>query len=88
MTKLAEQSKVPRVLTRKTVGTPAFAVTTLGEYPPFAVMSINCLPSTIETADCPVVVSLGGDFGDAAQKAQPISTAVIAREAAIFGSIV
>ena len=39
MTKLAEQSNVPLVFPRNTVGIPAVAVTTCGEYPPFAEMS-------------------------------------------------
>ncbi len=47
MTKLAEQSNVPLVFTRNTVGKPAVAVTTRGEYPPFAEMSTYCMPSTM-----------------------------------------
>src|SRR3989344_7874261 len=47
MTKLAEQSNVPLVFTRNTVGIPAVAVTTCGEYPPFAEISTYCTPSTI-----------------------------------------
>src|SRR3989338_10605933 len=51
ITRLAEQSNVPFVFTRKVVGTPAFARITRGEYPPFAVMSTTCFPSTTETAE-------------------------------------
>src|SRR3989344_4180771 len=47
MTRLAEQSNVPLVFTRNTVGIPAFAVTTRGEQPPFREMSTYCTPSTI-----------------------------------------
>src|SRR3990167_3539838 len=50
ITRLAEQANVPLVFTRKVVGTPAFARITRGEYPPFAVMSTICFPSTTETA--------------------------------------
>src|SRR3989344_980632 len=56
MTRLAEQSKVPLVCTRNTVGMPAFAVMTRGEYPPFAVTSMNCLPSTTVATAAPEAV--------------------------------
>src|SRR3989344_7892623 len=69
ITRLAEQSNVPLVFTRKVVGTPAFARITRGEYPPFAVMSTSCFPSTTDTA-----VSLSTPAGfDVNQKAPKMS---------------
>src|SRR3989344_2162989 len=53
MTKLAEQSNVPLVFIRKTVGMPAFASMTRGEYPPLAVMSTYCTPPTIVAVALP-----------------------------------
>src|SRR3989338_1491382 len=55
MTKADEQSNVPLVLTFITVGIPAWAVVTLGEYPPLALISIICLPSITFT-----LFSVGG----------------------------
>ena len=53
----AEQSNVPFVTRRKIVGTPAFALVILGEYPPLTSKVIICLPFSTETlltspADC------------------------------------
>ncbi len=52
MTRAEEQSKVPCVFILRTVGMFAFAVVFRGEYPPLALISIICFPSTIETLFC------------------------------------
>ena len=44
-----EQSNVAFVFMRKTVGMPAFAAVSLGEYPPFASISTICLPFATDT---------------------------------------
>lgn len=44
-----EQSNEPFVLKRTMVGIPALAVESRGEYPPLALISMICLPSTILT---------------------------------------
>lgn len=49
-----EQSKVPLVWTLMTVGIFALAMVTRGAYPPFALISITCFPSTMEVFACPV----------------------------------
>ena len=45
----AEQSNVPFVFIRRTVGMPAFAALSFGEYPPLASISIICFPSVMDT---------------------------------------
>lgn len=45
----AEQSYVPVVFTRSTVGIPAFATVFRGQYPPFALISTVCTLSVIVT---------------------------------------
>ena len=45
----AEQSNVPFVFIRRTVGMPAFAALSLGEYPPLASISTICFPSAVDT---------------------------------------
>lgn len=45
----AEQSYVPVVFTRSTVGTPALATVFRGQYPPFALISIVCTLSVTVT---------------------------------------
>ena len=44
-----EQSNVAFVFMRNTVGIPAFAAVSLGEYPPFAEISIICLLFATDT---------------------------------------
>lgn len=44
-----EQSKVPFVSNRMIVGIPAFAILFRGWYPPFAEISMICVPSTTLT---------------------------------------
>ncbi len=55
ITTAEEQSKAPFVFILMMVGTPAFALLTLGEYPPLAVMDTICFPSSMVTlfADSP-----------------------------------
>lgn len=80
MIRLAEQSNVPFVVTLKTVGMPAFATTLRGEYPPFALISIICLPSTTETdGDIVLLVSSPG-LADVNQNATAIKIALSERE--------
>ena len=45
----AEQSNVPFVFIRKTVGISAFAALSFGEYPPLASISTICFPSVTDT---------------------------------------
>src|SRR5690606_32177758 len=44
-----EQSKVPVVLNRKIVGIPEVPMLFIGKYPPLAVTSMICLPSSTYT---------------------------------------
>src|SRR3989344_4071339 len=68
---------------RTTVGIPAFATTTRGEYPPFAVMSTIWMPLTIVAvgAGRPSLF-ISGPAGTI-QKAIPITVALIARAVSI-----
>ena len=80
MTRLAEQSNVPFVFTRRIVGMPAFAITLRGEYPPFAEMSIICRPSTMKTAGTPPPPSPASDPEDTNQNAPPMRSPLMATE--------
>ena len=51
------QSKVVFVFMRNTVGIFAFAAVSLGEYPPFAVISTICLPFATDTLSTLEVVA-------------------------------
>ena len=69
------QSNVAFVFMRNTVGIPAFAAVSFGEYPPFTPISTICLPFAIDTLS-----TLGAAARPAPEPekmmAPPISTAV------------
>jgi len=77
---LAEQSNVPFVLTRKIVGTPALAITLRGEYPPFAEISMTCVPSMMRAVGTPAFVSSVSGFTDINQNAPPTRSVLTATE--------
>lgn len=79
ITSADEQSNVPAVDIFSTVRILAFAVVLLGEYPPFARMSMICVPSTMATL-AGFVESSGGWFDRAIKIAITRSESVAKKE--------
>src|SRR3989338_2693039 len=88
MIKLAEQSNVPFVFTRTTVGTPALAITMRGEYPPLADMSMICVPSTIVAVGVAASPRFEAYPGETSRNAPPIKAVLTTRETAVVVFIV
>ena len=88
MIKLAEQSNVPFVFTRTTVGTPALAITTRGEYPPLADMSMICVPSTIVAVGVAASPRFEAYPGETSRNAPPIKAVLTTIETAVVVFIV
>jgi len=71
-----EQSNVPLVLKRMMVGMPACATLVRGWYPPFARISMICLPSTMLTLFASAELSVEG-LPRESMKAPPMSMTAI-----------